>query len=595
MSTLKSQIIRAALESAQENTGTESLEISQEGVTGAVKGFLLGTAGVIGGTSAGAAVGSVAGPLGTLVGASYGGMAGSAAVDSALKVKREHLKHDIETISQRLADLKNGDIAEAKKKGIKIREEDRTPTDKGSVIKSALLGTILPFYTTYQGHKVEELEIQLAAKITELKIAFAANGHAVESLEDPVVVDNNINHEPALLEDTAPVSFQADEYPIEQADEAIIQLENAALTLESIYTLMDDAQKNGGMTADCRGFAQIALEATLLPLTLPVTELPSMESFGGSATKATSTRVSMEAVSEQIQKLWEMIKAALAKAFEYIVQFIQQLISKSTAIEKKADAIANAAKSIDGSPKSIQVPKHAIRYLTVANQNKDPVDLLSRTHKILEDSANYDRVSSDTMKNAFNKMVDVLMGRADPFEITLAPIPAAFKNKSKEGRFVVHSTDVLPGGKVFSISAPEKSGSVEWAKYFVGMTPASFRATSSNNDAALQKAPDSLSITALSATAIEDLAKHAKGIAQTTTILKDIAEDNKEVMKKLKEERVVYKGGVAELFGRYCQARLSANGKASSMVSAYALTVADSMLAIAAESIKSYKTGTVEK
>lgn len=142
---------RSAVQYAKAKSSNESIAYSEEGVKGAIVGFLTGAA---------------ATPL-VVTRALHG---------AAFKASREKLKSEILQISDRIAAIRNGDIEKAKKSGIKIDEKDLKPIDKFEVAKSAALGLIVPFYGTYQGHKREELQEELKAKIKELRKEFAKQG-----------------------------------------------------------------------------------------------------------------------------------------------------------------------------------------------------------------------------------------------------------------------------------------------------------------------------------------------------------------------------------------------------------------------------------
>lgn len=142
---------RSATQYAKAKASNESIAYSEEGVKGAIVGFLTGAA---------------ATPL-VVTRALHG---------AAFKASREKLKSEILQISDRIAAIRNGDIEKAKKSGIKIDEKDLKPIDKFEVAKSAALGLIVPFYGTYQGHKREELQEELKAKIKELRKEFAKQG-----------------------------------------------------------------------------------------------------------------------------------------------------------------------------------------------------------------------------------------------------------------------------------------------------------------------------------------------------------------------------------------------------------------------------------
>lgn len=153
----------------------ESLAVSNEGIVGAAAGYLLGSAAWSGGAMVGFMAG---GPVGGIIGSRVG----MGTVNAGIRAKREDLKRRIEAISERLVQLRRGDIAEAKREGIKIRDKDLEPISKINVMESALLGMVIPFYTTYQGHQVEELQAELRHKMRELKDTFRANNIATESI-----------------------------------------------------------------------------------------------------------------------------------------------------------------------------------------------------------------------------------------------------------------------------------------------------------------------------------------------------------------------------------------------------------------------------
>lgn len=223
---------RSELETAEtESTDSADLTVSIEGVKGAVTGFLLGT----GAGFAGGVAGSfIAGPAGTLGGA-VGARSGAAI---AMKSKRMKLKQDIEQIASRIAAIKNGDVEKAKKEGSKVAEE-LEKVDRNEVLKSALLGSVVPFYDAYQGHKTEQLQIELAAKIAELKLAFAFNGVSVESFEEGEAIGAaEAAEEDAIIE---AIIVEIDEGSELESAETIVQdsaAEGAVVSTEGIKDIV---------------------------------------------------------------------------------------------------------------------------------------------------------------------------------------------------------------------------------------------------------------------------------------------------------------------------------------------------------------------
>ncbi len=137
------------------------VQVSQEGVLG----FLLGQGTGLVAKKAGAILGAVAGPAGIAAGA----MAGEAtAINYQLK-QRERLKKQIEDLADRIVKARNEDFKEIVAKGGKPKKAELDENDREHILKWTIFGTFIPFYTGYNGHKIEELQEQLKDKIDELE------------------------------------------------------------------------------------------------------------------------------------------------------------------------------------------------------------------------------------------------------------------------------------------------------------------------------------------------------------------------------------------------------------------------------------------
>lgn len=154
----------ASTEVSQE---TYNEAISMEGWKGALGGFLAGTTSVW----AGSAVGGLAGPVGAMGGA----IGANVGISVAAKERRERLKDDILKISKALESLRQGDLEQAKKEGKVVPAEQRRRLTPAQVALTAIKGFV-PFHTTYQGHKIEELQDELQDKLRELKREFRKAG-----------------------------------------------------------------------------------------------------------------------------------------------------------------------------------------------------------------------------------------------------------------------------------------------------------------------------------------------------------------------------------------------------------------------------------
>lgn len=154
---------------------------SMEGWGGAVRNYLLNIGAVYTGALVGGAAGTVAGPAGTVAGAAAGSVGASVAFANHTAKKALTLKKQIEDITNRIADAKNGDLEDARKKGAKLQPHD-VELDGKEVLKKTLMGTFIPFYNAYNGHKIEEMQKELQKKLDQLKIVLESKGIATESV-----------------------------------------------------------------------------------------------------------------------------------------------------------------------------------------------------------------------------------------------------------------------------------------------------------------------------------------------------------------------------------------------------------------------------
>lgn len=162
-------------ESDDEVSGETPAVVSQEGFTGGLLGWIVGTSTFI-----------------------TPGI--STAIHGAAKAQRDKLRGDIQEIAKRIAKVRAGEIEEVKKKGIKLPKDIENP-DWNSIIKGALIGTFFgPFYGTYQGHKLQQMNNELQAKLRELESLLGQEGVSTEDLHEANAV---IGPEDELQEDAA--------------------------------------------------------------------------------------------------------------------------------------------------------------------------------------------------------------------------------------------------------------------------------------------------------------------------------------------------------------------------------------------------------
>lgn len=161
--------IRVTMESIETSIPNNRLTVSNEGMKGAILGFLYGSAMQIIPVGGGAIAGTV------------------------VEMECQKLKRDIVHIAKQLEALREKDVKEATRIGLRSGHQSaaghlRTHGKKISwteVIAMAFAGAILsPITVAFQGHEYEELQKELASKLVELKLAYKKAGVNIQDDEN---------------------------------------------------------------------------------------------------------------------------------------------------------------------------------------------------------------------------------------------------------------------------------------------------------------------------------------------------------------------------------------------------------------------------
>ena len=388
---------RSELEAAETTSDdSQDLNVSQEGIAGAVIGFIVGSAGwtpFVGG-----------------------------AIHGAAKVKRLKLREDIQTIATRIEQVRRGQLAEAQKKGLSVPENLKN-VDMVDIIKSAFIGQFFgSFYGAYQGSDLENLNRELREKLAELEKEVKLAGISTESLaslesdggeqaaaaaaafaegaagaaevvaaavhaEAPEVMAADTSIEvpatdavpvegevPVAEGDVVETTEPVDESDVEELSDAIDEgeasiekYEQGAATMESLICALEEAKQSGGLTPQSAKFFQIGFESVGRTLTgQPFKNahgeaaIPSLESFGGTMRRDTATNVSLESAKEWFAKIWEVLKATLAQVKEWLGKFYEAVFTESGRLRKRAQSLKSAAGKVtadDLKSKEMTTPK----------------------------------------------------------------------------------------------------------------------------------------------------------------------------------------------------------------------------------------------
>ena len=122
-------------------------------------------------------------------------------------------------------------------------------------------------------------------------------------------------------------------------------LENAKATMESMYSHMVEAQKNGGLNPQAAGAMRVACES-FSGIIGNSGIVPSVESFGRSASRERSTTFAMEGFKETIQRIWEAVKAAFKRLLNIVKDVMAKITFAAQRVRDNAKKIESATANL---------------------------------------------------------------------------------------------------------------------------------------------------------------------------------------------------------------------------------------------------------
>ena len=79
------------------------------------------------------------------------------------------------------------------------------------------------------------------------------------------------------------------------------------------------------------------------------------EHFAGPSSKLKANQHALESIGEQVKKIWESIKAAIARAIAWLKEHYNKIFGAAEKLQKRATAIAEKAKNLTGSAKETKI------------------------------------------------------------------------------------------------------------------------------------------------------------------------------------------------------------------------------------------------
>lgn len=444
----------------------EGLEVSQEGVGGAVLGAVY--AGLFGLVSWG---------VGAYFAAGIFGAAELAQLSQIKKLKAEMAELDAKISDKELALIK--EITAAERKGVVSAESDTGVAaavaaaaafaEGAAGAAEAVAAAVDTGSDVVEEAAVVEAVEAVAEDAGEAAVEAAPDGETVEAVAEVVegAVEEVVDDEAADDAEMAEL-----EEGIEAGEAHAEKYETEVATMESLIEALQDAQQSGGLSMQSARFFQIGFEGIGTRLTgAPFKNahgedaIPSLESFGGTMRRDQATNISMESAKEWLAKIWEVLKKTYAQVKAWLVKFFELVINKGERIAARAAKVKAAAGKLSGvKPKADKIKFQSAAKISLKGQinTGDLRDLVDFAKEAGARNSEASRAILQARQD-LRKMVETAAAGGDFTDNKAASgdvamkgelRSAVFKNPYKSEGGEGFQTDVLPGNVQFAAVRP---------------------------------------------------------------------------------------------------------------------------------------------
>ena len=133
---------------------------------------------------------------------------------------------------------------------------------------------------------------------------------------------------------------------------AIEEAEVVMDELEEDQEVLSEAQESGGMTTREAHILMRKVNNDLNRIGIASARFPATESFGRASSRASSTRLAMESISEKLKQIWKAIIDAIKKSIRWVRDVYNKFFGTFEGLVKRAKAIQERADNTTGSLKS---------------------------------------------------------------------------------------------------------------------------------------------------------------------------------------------------------------------------------------------------
>lgn len=272
--------------------------------------------------------------------------------------------------------------------------------------------------------------------------------------------------EEILSAEAQPESDMADMAPdvaeMEEASSTAEALTDSSADLEEVAEALSASAAAGGISTESAVYARLAIRGIVGRHSMALADamVPSMESFGGSSSRARATASMEGAIVEALKSFWNAIVAKMKKLFAYVKNWIMKVFGAAPKLKARAEAIAKKTQNITGAAEEKTMDLSLMHQLHIGGKAPLPSAMLTILKAIggvaenalgSKTSGNYSKVAED-----YDTMLSEAEN-ADYSAVTENSLQAYHKNHTKQ---VV--TDAIAFGKSMIPSGSTASTDARW-------------------------------------------------------------------------------------------------------------------------------------
>jgi len=132
-----------------------------------------------------------------------------------------------------------------------------------------------------------------------------------------------------------------------QVDEAV----EASSEIEDAVEVAEASEDKGGLDVPAAESLRILVNSACRRAGIsPSGSMPAMESFGQTGRRLSNTRIAVEDWKDKIKEVWVKIVAALKRAYEWFIGYVNKVFGGAEKLKKRAEALQKKASDLKGRP-----------------------------------------------------------------------------------------------------------------------------------------------------------------------------------------------------------------------------------------------------